>query len=904
MARTLNCFMTPRSITFFMIFAHVLTAVIAAKDSNHNVKVNVDVMYHMNGDDQHNQCNQETQKVSLSIPKEILDKVIHEQQRQLNRGRGGSLELNQLSNPSVADYKESSCAHCGLSVTPHLMQPFTVGELVQACESGAARMIPGACAQMAASWVEESSDPKIVETYSLAMVEKGLVPFATGNRKVDYQLAYGVVLLNTGRYDDAIYHLNYVVVDHPDLVGAYYTRGAAYAKKGVRFPVNAELALQDFTKAIELMPDAEEGWEKRAEVYSALGMHKEAMSDMTKAITIKPTAKLYAHRATVYFRDEDYIGATKDFLESVRINRHQPDIYHLLGLALYHQGKIKEAIKYYNEALKQNANFVDCLRSLAHAYRELGNFEKALEKFNAALVINPNHVQSLQLRGSLLYQAGHPRQALPDFKACTSLEPHNNVCQYMKGLSYAAIGQFYQAIKSNIRLKVLHMPDPGSTEQDRVMYVRELSRYLHAHLDTPIGEYNIDSDLDGTMKDRWVKSKPFEDKGYVELPGLSPEISDVEDLDFFELSDDTRKLICMAEPLGLLGQFEAEGFLPNKRAHMAMGLASIEVAQTMRLVWEKASANRVYRNHQGKRFGWRDVFNIAVKWRRLIDPDQPVLWIDMMPSSSIEAGFNNHMNLLRGQVFNIRFTKYFNVVFNLTKKMVAQHNGMMSQSGKGVNKFLSALDKVTSCDELLKLVKKQNIGDNTLPGFMVSTKMPSFKEKGQRLEGSIISLTGDVAGNVLFSLDTATTKKRTDQFHTEIDYIWVLLLDEMKKFPNTNKEIEPDSVVRLMLSIVYYFYNLMPLSKGSSSVAYSVAVGLILAIGKEVTGRIPKGNIVDVEALLCGSPENFTALMKTCMNIQRASTNITELPLVTETFPTLRTMMEALNAGSMACSFN
>ena len=54
-----------------------------------------------------------------------------------------------------------------------------------------------------------------------------------------------------------------------------------------------------------------------------------------------------------------------------------------------------------------------------------------------------------------------------------------------------------------------------------------------------------------------------------------------------------------------------------------------------------------------------------------------------------------------------------------------------------------------------------------------------------------------------------------------------------------------------------------------SSVAYSVAVGLILAIGKEVTGRIPKGNIVDVEALLCGSPENFTALMKTCMNIQR-----------------------------------
>ena len=46
--------------------------------------------------------------------------------------------------------------------------------------------------------------------------------------------AYGVVLLNTGHYDDAIYHLNDVVMNNANLVGAYYTRGAAYAKKGVR----------------------------------------------------------------------------------------------------------------------------------------------------------------------------------------------------------------------------------------------------------------------------------------------------------------------------------------------------------------------------------------------------------------------------------------------------------------------------------------------------------------------------------------------------------------------------------------------------------------------------------------------------------------------------------------------
>lgn len=27
---------------------------------------------------------------------------------------------------------------------------------------------------------------------------------------------------------------------------------------------------------------------------------------------------------------------------------------------------------------------------------------------------------------------------------------------------------------------------------------------------------------------------------------------------------------------------------------------------------------------------WRDVFNIAVQYRRLVDPEQPVLWLDLM----------------------------------------------------------------------------------------------------------------------------------------------------------------------------------------------------------------------------------------------------------------------------------
>ena len=37
----------------------------------------------------------------------------------------------------------------------------------------------------------------------------------------------------------------------------------------------------------------------------------------------------------------------------------------------------------------------------------------------------------------------------------------------------------------------------------------EHSRYLHAHLDSSLSELNPDKDLDGRLRDHWVKNLPF-----------------------------------------------------------------------------------------------------------------------------------------------------------------------------------------------------------------------------------------------------------------------------------------------------------------------------------------------------------------------------------------------------------
>nr|XP_006122055.1 tetratricopeptide repeat protein 13-like [Pelodiscus sinensis] len=75
-----------------------------------------------------------------------------------------------------------------------------------------------------------------------------------------------------------------------------------------------------------------------------------------------------------------------------------------------------------------------------------------------------------------------------------------------------------------------------------------------------------------------------------------------------------------------------------------MGLAALEVMQAVQRTWTNS---KVRMNGKTRLMQWRDMFDIAVKWRRIADPDQPVLWLDQMPARSLSRGFNNHINLIR-----------------------------------------------------------------------------------------------------------------------------------------------------------------------------------------------------------------------------------------------------------------
>ncbi|XP_062497883.1 tetratricopeptide repeat protein 13 isoform X7 [Pezoporus occidentalis] len=682
------------------------------------------------------------------------------------------------------------------------------------------------------------------------LAEQKRFPFATDNDNTNEELAIAYVLIGNGLYDEAVRHFSTMLQEEPELVSAIYGRGIAYGKKGLHDMKNAELALFELSRVISLEPDHPEVYEQRAEILSPLGRISEALSDLTKAIQLQPSARLYRHRGTLYFISEDYATAHEDFQHSLELNRHQPIAMLYKGLTFFHRGLLKEAIESFKEALKQKADFIDAYKSLGQAYRELGNFDAATESFQKALLLNQNHVQTLQLKGMMLYHHGSLDEAIKNFKRCLQLEPYNEVCQYMKGLSHVAMGQFYEGIKAQTKV-MLNDPLPGqkaSPEYLKVKYLREYSRYLHAHLDTPLSEYNTDIDLPGNFKDHWAKSLPFLIENYEEQPGLQPHIKDVLFQNFESYKPDVQELICVADHLGSMMQYETPGFLPNKRIHRAMGLATLEVMQAVQRTWANS---KVRMNGKTRLMQWRDMFDIAVKWRRIADPDQPVLWLDQMPARSLSRGFNNHINLIRGQVINMRYLEYFEKILHFIKDRILVYHG--ANNPKGLLEVREALEKVHKVEDLLPIMKQFN--SKTRDGFTVNTKVPSLKDQGKEYDGFTITITGDKyvcyfqgfrVGNILFSVETQTTEERTQLYHAEIDALY--------------KDLT--------------------------------------AKGKILSAEL---GLVDFEAMTAPGSEAFSKIARSWMNLKSISPSYKSLPSVSETLPTLRRMIEVLNTDSSHC---
>jgi len=128
--------------------------------------------------------------------------------------------------------------------------------------------------------------------------------------------------------------------------------------------------------------------------------------------------------------------------------------HHNLGIALFKEGQIDEAIGQYQEALRLKSDDAQAHYDLGAALAVKGRTDEAIGQFQEALELKPDYAEAHSNLGIALTKEGQLDPAIVQFQEALHLQPDNAEFHYnlgaalgMKGRMDEAIGQFQEALR-------------------------------------------------------------------------------------------------------------------------------------------------------------------------------------------------------------------------------------------------------------------------------------------------------------------------------------------------------------------------------------------------------------------------------------------------------------------------
>ncbi|KAL3144958.1 hypothetical protein ABBQ32_003464 [Trebouxia sp. C0010 RCD-2024] len=685
-------------------------------------------------------------------------------------------------------------------------------------------------------------------------------------------ISLAVTQINSGRVDEAEKLLSSIISETdrrtPNL-GAHVARGTARALRR-----ELQGAVEDFTLAVEHAPTFADGWKRRGQARSAMGQHQEALEDLQHAIDLFPDtdakAECHTERGMVYQKLHDFARAVKDLKQAVKYQPKNLQAWNLLGLCQTSMGDIQDGIRAYQRAIDLQPHHKEAWVNMAQARKEYGHVAEAEAAFTKALSLddpkNPG-VHAIRVLAQMKQGLGDHWAAIRVLTKAIELDrnPERIQCLFLRGACQHALGYHKEAVQDYERAFSIDssnkekVSDEARAQQFLAFYQKELALYIRKHLDDPVTAFCLDKDLHPIFKEQWCKKAPPTHEmivRYVMQPPFPSEPSTAAPAD----QKQVQQLVDGADAIGAVLVYRHQGFLPNKRQLRMGGLATLEMAQTLRhLVAERQAGRRVMVDTGGAsgggiearsgqhEFSWRDAMDIPVRWRQLSEPNDQVIWVDLLTKAEFETGFGSHTPMFSGQTKCVRYYMNFERALRLMKEVIAQEGHTFDAKNKPVP--LASEDKqaevqaAKTAADMWRAIGK----DSWVVVPIASTSRPGHTMEGTRLTIVKVPTQPDAFE---FSIRTPVTPPRWKDFEQEFQELWEGLMQALAA------EHKP-LIAHAALTYVYYWYNFMPLARGTAVTGYITLLAIFLAADMPITAFIPKNYQVDWEAILARSPEPF-----------------------------------------------
>lgn len=264
-----------------------------------------------------------------------------------------------------------------------------------------------------------------------------------------------------------------VVKKSPRQARPYYNLGYEHLKK--REP---ELALMNFSKALDIKPDYFDAYNNRSQVYFDLGRLDKAFEDINRAIKIDgQRAEAYLNRGMIIRQMGQYEPAIKDFSRAIELEPANYVYYLNRGVTYGNITQFELALKDLNKSLEINPRYAKAYNARGAVNLALSRREDALDDFNQAIRYDPADLAAYRNRSQLFQDNTQYDLALNDLNKIIELDPADLDVYLRRAFVLAKLDRLEDALKD---LSTIAARDPAlpqiSMEKGKIYYRRQQYR--------------------------------------------------------------------------------------------------------------------------------------------------------------------------------------------------------------------------------------------------------------------------------------------------------------------------------------------------------------------------------------------------------------------------------------------
>jgi len=216
---------------------------------------------------------------------------------------------------------------------------------------------------------------------------------------------------------------------------------------------NTFAAVESFSGAITLKPDAMLGYLKRGETYRRRGEFVAAIRDLRRASELDPTAtRPLEELGDAYLADTPhrYGSAAERYEQYVRLDNNSPRVLYKLAFAKYHEGRADAAIDAARRALALDDKFAEANYLLGLCYRDAQQPDAARKVLEEAVRLQPTLHHAREELADLYGALERVDDRLNQLEVLTALDPGPSR-EVALGLAYARAGQTDRAVTTLAR---------------------------------------------------------------------------------------------------------------------------------------------------------------------------------------------------------------------------------------------------------------------------------------------------------------------------------------------------------------------------------------------------------------------------------------------------------------------